>query len=405
MLESTKFGSVMDQIRGRFFKAEEFPYLDRSDFPSGIDDRLMTVEFEKLPEYSVTLTVKELEGLLRDIPNTDAPDLIERIAVVLETRFSARLIKLFFALYQEYFDKGSIQTIMARLIAEAHRRSLYPETGEFFWTFGEAEDIFEAVRTEYSTGWRYLDEFFKAYHIEPDTRLSLEIRIQCFSDASLAMYQVNSSQMTYLVEKLAEEDLKRILKNYIRVSQVKNALNEVNTLILKRMGEPSRSSKWEGYDKNTVMRFSEWCFYHHLKHHSLRYPKKYGILSKYYSNLVENYKLEKENALVMDFNKVVVVDVAGYPFSFFYEKWAFQREIEQWLEFEDPPSFLQNNKEKATARDYIIEDNEEPCLLLLYEGIDLMYIRELLDIKMGLEPDLREIKRLKSKEQGEVQFY
>jgi hypothetical protein len=53
------------------------------------------------------------------------------------------------------------------------------------------------------------------------------------------------------------------------------------------------------------------------------------------------------------------------------------------------PTFLRMDKKNLTARDFMIEEIEEPCIKLSYEGIDVLYINEMLDIKMGLEPDMR----------------
>lgn len=392
----------MESVRERFFTIEEYPYLDRSQFPDRIFDTIMSSTPEQLNDLGAKLTSRELEALILDLPNAGTFAELERIGTVLNSRFSSRILRLFFAMYQEHYDTVAMQTIMRRLILEAHRRWVFPDSGSFFWAFGESNDVFEAVKEEFATSWRTLDDFFTAYNIRSNTRLATEIRIQCFSDAGLAMIHANSKHLLYLLEKLHDNELRMLITNYIRVSDVKNCVNAVNLMILERMGEPAKSEKWQGYNMTVVKKFSEWCFYHRLYLHSLIYPKKYEILSRYYGNVIESYELEG-SVFVIDFGKIVVVDILNVPYSFFYHKWEFEREIKQWREFEEKPAFYDAIPDKATARDYIIADQDEPCLLLVYEGVDLLYIEEILDIKMGLEPDFRRIK-LKSKEQIKIKI-
>ena len=395
-----KFSTAMDAVRERFFTIEEFPYLDRSRFPENIIDKAMALPPEALQDFSARLTSKELESILLDLPKAETFAELERVGTILNYRFSSRPIRLFFALYQEHYDTIAMQTIMRRLVIEANRRWIFHDSGSFFWAFGDSGDVFESIKTEFATSWRTLDDFFQAYNVRPDTRLAMEIRIQCFSDAGLAMIHANAKHLVYLLERLHDNELRMLITNYIRVSDVKNCVNAVNLMILERMGEPAKSEKWQSYNMSVVKKFSEWCFYHRLHLHSLIYPKKYEILSKYYVNIVESYELEG-SAFVIDFGKIVVVDILNVPYSFFYHKWEFDREMKQWREFEDKPSFYADIPDKPSARDFIIADQDEPCLLLVYEGIDLLYIDEILDIKMGIEPDFRRIK-LKSKEQFHV---
>ena len=397
-----KFSAAMESVRERFFTIEEYPYLDRGRFPDKIIETIMTLPPEDLQDYAAKLTSKEMEALLLDLPKAGTFAELERIGTVLNSRFSSRITRLFFALYQEHYDTVAMQTIMRRMILEANRRWIFPDSGAFFWAFGESDDIFEALKNEFITSWRTLDDFFAAYKIRTDTRLAVEIRIQCFSDAGLAMIHTNSKHLLYLLERLQDNELRMLITNYIRVSDVKNCVNSVNLMILERMGEPAKSEKWQNYNPSVVKKFSEWCFYHRLYLHSLIYPKKYEILSKYYGNMIESYELE-ESAFVVDFGTIVVVDILNVPYSFFYHKWEFEREMKLWKEFEERPAFYDAIPDKATARDYIIADQDEPCLLLVYEGVDLLYIDEILDIKMGLEPDFRRIK-LKSKEETKIKI-
>ena len=92
------------------------------------------------------------------------------------------------------------------------------------------------------------------------------------------------------------------------------------------------------------------------------------------------------------------------------EAWKKSREQQEapWDEEEgerpEPylPTFLRMDRRNSTARDFIIEEIEEPCVKLSYEGIDILYINEMMDIKIGLEPDLRkkQLAKLKSRKKA-----
>jgi hypothetical protein len=102
--------------------------------------------------------------------------------------------------------------------------------------------------------------------------------------------------------------------------------------------------------------------------------------------------LDEVSALVIEFEKIVVVDLTNRPYSCFYHIEDFEREMKKWTEFDILPTFIEIDKVPVSARDYIIEEKDDTCILLCYEGIDLLYIKELLDIKFGLVPEFRRMK-------------
>ncbi len=55
----------------------------------------------------------------------------------------------------------------------------------------------------------------------------------------------------------------------------------MNRAILKRLGEPGISGKWEAYTEEAKQKFSQWCYCHRLKLHTLEFPVKYKVLSQF----------------------------------------------------------------------------------------------------------------------------
>ena len=207
-----------------------------------------------------------------------------------------------------------------------------------------------------------------------------------------------------------------LIQNYLSALKLHEYNDVINLEILCKLGKPNASPEWDFYPYDLRLKFTKWHFIHRLRVHSRVHPKKFAILSRYVDQVINSFEIKDEDLMVIDFGDIVLADVTGNPFSFFYEKEVFEKEMKDWKESreaseewdaysdtESPevliPTFLRSDKKNLTARDFIIEEVEEPCVKLSYEGIDVLYIDEMLDIKMGLEPDMRkkQLAKLKRK--------
>lgn len=392
MNELNRLSSVLDAISDKFFTFEEFPNISRSRLPAGVCEAAMSADGRELAAFGAALSGKELEAMILDFPSLKTAEEWDRIGSILMTRFSPRIVKLIFSLFQAACNTESVRFLMKKTVEEARRRQDYPEPGAFFWAFGESEDFMEAVKTAFYKDSNELDLLFQTYHIAENTRLAAEIRRQCLEDAELPLIRKNVRHLVYLIENMPEALLFQTVTNYLQQFDVLNALDEVSQAVLKRLGEPSRPGCWSGFSEETKKRFTQWCFCHRLKLHSELFPEKYKILKKYYDQVLQCYELKETEALVIEFEKFFIVDIADRPCSYFYLKEDFERETGQWAEFGILPAFLKGDDGQVSARDYIIEEKDGPCILLRYEGIGLLYIAELLDMKTRPDADFRSIK-------------
>lgn len=388
----SRLSIAMLAISERFFAFEEFPNVNRSRFPAGICEAAMKVNSKDLASYSASRTGKELEAMILDFPALKTVKEWEQIGTILILRFSPRIIKLIFHLFQVTYDSEAVRFLVKILVDEANRKQLYPEPGRFFWDFGKSGDFFSELKTRFYETSGELDDIFRTCHISRDTGLAFEIRRQCLEYAELPVLIKNANHLIDLIEKAPEQSLYQTITNYINQFDVLNTADEVNQAVLKRFGEPSSTRSWDGFSEDVKKKFSQWCFCHRLKLHSLIFPLKYEVLSRYYVKVMQSCELEEASALVIEFDKIVIVDLSDRPYSCFYHREDFEREMKKWTEFDIFPSFLKDEKGQISARDYIIEEKDDSCILLRYEGIDLLYIKELLDIKFGLAPEFRRAK-------------
>lgn len=389
MFELTNFNRALEGMRERLFLLEEFPYIDRNRLPRGVVERS---QGKNLKEFSCSLLGKEMESLLFEIMHQESEEMRERAADIICMRFSPRIIKLSFSLYQSYFDTTPMRLLRDKLVSEAERRGEFPHEGNFFWDFDENKDDPEVLKEEFTARWRMLDDFFKEYGMRSESRLAMEIRLRYLEDADINIIHSNLRHFLVLLEGKQEKELVKTITNYILQADIAHAVDEIFVSILEKLGEPALSKKWKGYDEAVIDKFSQWSFYHRLQLHSAEYPKKYEILSAYYKQVKESYELE-DSAFVIDYGDIVVVDLPHDPYSYFIYKWEFNRQMKEWDEMEVLPVFYEKALDQVTARDYIIEDVDAPYILLQYEGVGLLYIKEILGIKLGLIPDLKSIGR------------
>lgn len=372
----------VERLRERFYTADEFPYRPAEQFSEELLAPLRAAAAAgdaAWDSHARGLTARQLECLLRQTPGITDPAVVALVARTLVRRYAARLVKLAFSLYQHFYDDPAVDEIYQALARQG---------GTPFWTLkdGIPLDVKE------------LDVFFKSYHLRVDSRLAFRLRHLYFVAADREDFARNARQLAYHVRHSEPEGLTPVLLRYFAEVPITDFTEKVNLEILRQLGEPSASLAWSPYPAEHRNKFAQWVFLHRLKVHSLDFPRKYEVLSKYYDRVIACYELADVATLVMDFGDIVVADLNDRPYSYFYKRADFDREMAAWTNEEIPPAFLKTERGQVTARDHIIEFKEGACLQLRYQGVDFLYIEELLDIKMGLEPDFRRTNQPSRKE-------
>lgn len=392
MSEKTQLRTALKQIGERFFSFQEFPTVERSRLPEGVVEEAAEIRESEVDFYSASLSGKELEAMILDFPGLYSKEERERVGAILASRFSPRLINLIFNLYQVQCHSEALRFLIRKFAEEADRRKQFPDEGRFFWNFGKSDDYFPGIKAVFRESINDLNELFQRYFIGEETPFAMEIRRICLEDADHELLHHNRKNLIFLIDNGREEFLPKAIENHIYSFEILDPSDEVNQAILNRMGEVSQSEKWEGYSEDTKKKFRQWCFCHQLKAYTWEATSKYRILSQYYEYVRQSTELENGSAFVIEFDTVVVVDVAGQPHSYFYLKADYDREFRQWQEFGIKPSFLLEDGVKVTARDHIILHQDAACIRLQYDGIDKLYIKELLDVKLGIVPDYHNMK-------------
>ena len=137
------------------------------------------------------------------------------------------------------------------------------------------------------------------------------------------------------------------------------------------------------------VKFEEWVFIDRIMQYTGGFPKKKEIFIRFAPKIISSNIINEASVLVLDFGDFVIVDFWDLPFSHLYGKEYFEKEIRTWKKSDILPSFFKRSISRFSGRDYIIEAQDDFCFTLYYEGVDLFYTKEMLEIKTGMEPDIR----------------
>ncbi len=411
-----KLKSILDSFKGRFFTLEEFPLLSREERPQNVLDDAMKLQESAVRSYAVGLTGKELEGLILELQNPLNTDQILRASQILIARITPRIWKLLTVLYQYHDNSTALNNVLKAVSIQAEERGDSPREAAFIRYFGAVEDKIGAFCVAIEERERDIERCFDEFSVIRKSPFAKKAALAFLETTSKEGLLNNLKWIVATVENHEKEELRCLFTNYLSGLSLEEFHDGINLSIMKKIGQPYLSPDWSGYDKQQRDKFAQWCYLHQLKLHSIGFPRKFAILRKYYDQVRSSYEIKEENLMIIDFGDIVVADIEDYPYSFFYEKYIFEMEMAEWVRSREAeaawlpeadedeerpqvllPAFLRQDKKNATARDFIIEEREESCVKLSYDGVDILYIQEMLDIKMGLEPDLRrkQLARLK----------
>lgn len=406
ILEPKGLNAVIDSLKSRFFTLSEFPLLNGEQLPQNVLRAAMKLQEAEIRSFAVSLKGKELEGLILELRNPLTFDEITRASEILTIRASTRILKLLTALFLYYDTSTAVNGVLRAMAIDKQKRDDSSREEAFIRSFGAVEDKIGAFCKAIEERGRDIDRCFYEFAIIRQSPFAKKVALTYLENASREGLMNNLKWVVATIKNHEKEVLKDLFINYLSRMNLAEFHDGINLSILQKIGQPYTSPDWADYDVKLRDKFAQWCYLHQLKLHSIGYPRKFSILRKYYDQVRNSYEIKEENLMVIDFGDIIVADIAESPYSFFYEKSIFEREMDDWQKSREKeaawspesgeertelylPAFLRLDKENLTARDFIIEEMEESCVKLSYEGVDILYIQEMLDIKMGLEPDLR----------------
>ncbi len=241
---------------------------------------------------------------------------------------------------------------------------------------------------------RELESFFRIYGIRNDSDWPFASDGNAFLRPTVILSpQRQAAGLSH--DHSPVEELSGIITQYLSQVSIMDFHEGVNLSILSIMGEPQASLDWV-LSSGTAYQIRPVGLPPSTEAPFLCVSQKYRVLSKYFDRIVESYHLEGDATLIIDFGDIVVADVKEKPYSYFYKRKEFDKDMARWRDEELPPAFVRMDRDQTTARDLYYRRNRGNCLQLRYEGVDFLYIEELMDIRW----DWNGIPKTKAKKEG-----
>lgn len=393
MTAMQSMGQALKRIREQYYLPEEFPLLPRDRFPLGSLQSAMHVDSSDLEQYAKGLGGKDLEGLMQDLVHSFDPREIGQAVTILTLRSTKRIRTLASFLCQ-YHDNSQGIRDLCKGLRSSMAESQADET-PFLWRFGDSDTKARLIQQVIQSESQDVTSIFTKYQIQERSPLAREALLHYFATCDKTGFLINHSRVKAVVDEFPTHELTQVITNYLSSLFLVELHDDVNRSILEKLGEPLGSMEWDPYPAELRRKFSQWTFLNSLKNHTREQPAKFRSLAAYYNLIQRNYMIPEVETMVLEFGDIIVADRRYSSDSVLYSSKVFDRELALWRE--DPerqPSFLDEKNDLVTARQFMIMGLEDDIIRIQYDGIHRYFLEELMEIKLGLEPDMR---RLRSK--------
>jgi len=362
--------------------------IQRDKLPKNCLRNAMIVQEEEIEYYAARLKSRELEGLLLDLNSTKNMDEINRAVKIITLRNSQRIIKLISILSQYYYDSLSLNILCKRITENCTKKQL--KENSYLHKIGMKDNKIVAFMQAISQEGQDMTVTCEKYGVSEKSPLAMEGFLAYFNKCDKTAFLINYKKMIILIEELPIQKIFEMLANYLNVFNLIEYIESVNLAILDKLEQPYVSVEWKPFSVELREKFAHWSYLYRLKIHCEENPEKLNALIKYFEYVRTSYEINEGEILIIDFGWVVLANVKGSMDSYLYDKRLFEKEMSQWeQDIEIVPSFLDGIKDIMTARHFMLTEDDSRCIKLTLEDIHYYYAQEVLDIKLGLEPDMR----------------
>lgn len=366
------------ELSQSFFLPEEFPKLDRGDEPKEAVSAALRVPEDEIREYSLSLSGRAVENFLLLLPQGDEEE-VRCILRVLAVRMSPRLFSLLWALYQYNPDSRAVLFAMGQALASEKYAS--QKVGLLSMVSSEEDKVSAVTRILISEGGD-IGGFCAKYALILDSPFAGRVVRKFFSLCTIEMIEKNPSHFRNIVMNETGEDFLAAVKNYLSQMDRTQELEDVNILLLSRLGRPGNSPFWYEIDTRMVARFESWYFSYELGHHFKEGSKKLALLSRY-THFIKEIVPDDNGVVRINFGRFVLLDGGDRDDESFYLSHPSQGMKEDYREL------WENRRKFGSARDFILESSDAPILRLSYHETGILFTGEMLDILLAVKLDMR----------------
>lgn len=386
--------ALMDISRG-FYLPEEFPTRRPSERAERLLARLTSMRESDLDAFYPTVSGADLDSLLLLIPNASAEQLIG-ILRILRRRANRRVLRLFWPFFQFNYKNPNVTNAAETILHALPPKDRETQIAENLSLFLEGRG-FEALLERLKNNVVPLGTFTAREGLVRESPLAQRFCELYFTVCGKEGFLLNPKRFMLLIDKASNDVSDAMLINYLRSFDREEFLEDVNMSIIYCRGEPFGSDDWSDIPQELRRKFADWNSYRLLAGHFTRNKRKLRVLADLIPHIIRIRLAGKNTYLAADFGDFVIVDVNELSsYSYLIKKSLYER-LSKKIEESGIESVLYSMDRVVNARDFIIEEAEDSFMQLEYDELGKLYIKDMINIMLGLTPDLRPSKSLINK--------
>jgi len=390
-----KLSSLLLEMSHSFYLPEEFPARRPNERAEQLLARLTSMRESDLDAFSPLVRSADLDSLLLYTPKVTAEQLIG-ILRVLRRRANRRVLTLFWPFFQFNYKNPNVtsaaQTILDALPPE-DSQSQVAETLSLFLEGRGFEELLDRLKKNIVP----LSTFVAREGLVKESPLAHRLYELYFTMCGKDGFLLNPKRFMRLLDTASNDVADEMLINYLRSFEREEYLEGVNLSIIYFRGEPFGSDEWSDIPQDLRRKFADWNSYRILSVHFAHNKRKLRVLADLIQHIIRIRIAGENTYLIIDFGDFVIVDVNELSsYSYLIKKSLYER-LSEKIEKSGIESVINSMDRVVNARDFIIEEAEDSFMQLEYDELGKLYIKDMIDIMLGLAPDLRPSKSILNK--------
>jgi hypothetical protein len=378
-----KLDKALNDAAARHFTTAECARQDYGERLGNFIKRAEAMEENFSEEASVSIRNSELELLLHAIKNTSSQDLSLRLRYILEKRAKVRLFDLNWLMLQEDYENEGLLASM-KILSIYMNKNFHGKFQASLYSKLDNHDtgiLPQSLDLLYKEGMGITD-FIKQYGIQPLSSFGCSLCARYFRKCDKQGFKEDCDLFQLYINNYNGSDIYPAVAYYLDTLQVSEYLDEINLQLLSRFSHPSSGNcLWDNIIDSLKQKFNQWMRIKEIEKHFGGDQRKYAPWKQVYSYIDGVWREKEDNLLFIDLGEYVAVDMGlSCEDAFLYRKSIFNVLYEQYIAGKESGLKWSNLPEGVvTARDAIILDTTSDSYKISYEGIGVLYIKELIE--------------------------
>jgi hypothetical protein len=367
------FDRTMKSLGKTFYTPEEFPFVvDRleAERERALVERLAE---QDVYGYALSLSGRQLDFIIFSLVLT-APS--NRVAKLLSYRFTKRLARLSWILFQHHPSSGVLPWLVVNNASRLH--GLSEKDGVLMFSGGFLENSVGSVVNVMFSERVTVDSFIDKYRLIVGSPFFTQILETFYTYCEPSALMQNYDHLYNFISNLAQPEASPVVKHYLVSVQARDYHAPINLYLIDRLGMPYYESEaWAFLSNEVIWNVAQWYKLHLLDSHLV-------VPSRKHTNLVERLDrisyiaYDPENGVLrIDFGSFALFDPEPESDTMYLFKDAKRGMSITPEEFKDIIITLE-------ARNFIVEEAETDIYKLYFFEFGKLYAGDMMDMYLGI---------------------